>query len=798
MFRHCLLLAYRNFKRYKTTFFINLTGLSTVLACVILIYLWVGDEINFDKFHEKDQQLYQVMQNAPQPDGILTTEGTPGPLGEALAQEMPEVEEAVVAAYSMGGRLTKGIIVFNGTHLKVSEQYVSKNYFNIFSYPLIQGDRDHVLADKYSVAISDKLALNLFHTTEILGKTVEWRRGNLSGLYTVSGVFEKPPVNSSTQVDLLFTYDLLFEKNTQNLSNWGNSRPMTYLVLKKGTDIEQFNEKIKDFSKAKYKKITNTEGDWIGSLFLQRYSDKYLYNNFKNGKQSGGRIEYVKLFSIIAVFILIIACINFMNLSTAKATHRLKEIGVKKAIGADRRALILQHLGESLLITFLSSVIAILVAELLLPEFNKITGKHLILEFNLNMAVSLSGIALTTGLISGSYPALYLSGFKPAMVLKGRIISSSGERWIRKGLVVFQFSVSVIMIVSVLVVHKQIAFINHKNLGLNKDNIIRFINEGKLPENLEVFLNEVKRIPGVVHASSFGNDITANESSTSGIEWDGKTPEEDIRFGNLESDYDLIEVFGIEMLEGRSFSREFNNETSKIIFNEAAIAAMGIQDPIGKTVKLWYEKKQIIGVVKNFHFESLYEPVKPCFIQLSQGLRPNILVRIKTGTEPETISAIQKLYERYNDGLPFEYRFIDEDYQKRYAAEQRVGVLSRYFAIMAIVISCLGLFGLAIFTSERRLKEISIRKILGSTEFSIVFLLSGEFNKLVFASVIIALPISFLLTRHWLNGFAFRIELEVWFFISAGLTALIMSWLTIGIQTIKAARINPVNNLRTE
>jgi ABC-type antimicrobial peptide transport system permease subunit len=798
MVRHNLLLIYRNFKRYKITFLINLIGLSTGLACTILIYLWVSDEINFDKFHEKDRQLYQVMQNAPLADGIFTTEGTPGLLYEALAQEMPELEESAVAAYAPGARLTKGIIAFGDTYLKASELHVSKNYFNIFSYHLIQGGTNNVLSDKYSVVLSDELALKLFHTTgNVVGKTVEWKRGNLSGLYTVSGVFEKPPANSSAQFDLLFTYELLFEKNARNLGNWGNSNPMTYLILKEGTDVQELNDKIKNFSKSKFKDLNNADGDWIGTLFLQRYSDKYLYNRFENGVQAGGRISYVKLFSIIAVFILIIACINFMNLSTAKASHRLKEIGVKKAIGADRQTLIFQHLGESQLITFLSLIIALLMVALMLPEFNEITGKQLILHFNPNIAITLLGIALITGLISGSYPALYLSGFKPAMVLKGRLNTSTGEQWLRKGLVVFQFTVSIILIVSVLVVYKQIEFIHSKNLGYNKDNIIRFINEGKLPEHLDGFLTDIKRIPGVVNASTLGNNLAANQGSTSGLDWEGKNAGEDIQFGNLEVDFDLIELFGFEMKEGRSFSREFNTEASKIIFNEAAITAMAMEDPVGKTIKLWGEEKQIIGVVKNFHFESLYERVKPCFLRLSPG-SSNILVKIKSGMERETVARIAKLYRKYNEGLPFEYRFLDEDYQALYAAEERVAVLSRYFAGMAIVISCLGLFGLAAFTCERRVKEISVRKILGSTEFSIVYLLSAEFTKLVFASVLVALPISYLLTRNWLNSFAFRIDLQVWFFISAGLLALFIALITIGIQTVKAARSNPASNLRTE
>ena len=798
MFRHNFLISLRSFKRHKTTFFINLIGLSTGLACALLIFLWVQDELRMDKFHENDERLYQVMQNAPLPDGMFTTEGTPGLLYEALAQEMPEVEEASVAAYARGGRLSKGIISFEDTYLKASELHVSQNYFNVFSYRLIHGNKDFVLSDKYSAVLSDELALKLFHTTEnIVGKTVEWKRGDLSGPYTVTGVFEKPQANSSAQFDLLLTYELLFEKHADNLGNWGNSNPMTYLILKEGTDIEQFNHKIKDFSKSKYNDLNDTNGDWIGTLFLQRYSDKYLYNRFENGVQSGGRIEYVRLFSIIALFILLIACINFTNLSTAKASTKIMEVGVKKALGAGRKPLIIQHLSESILMTFLSLAVAMLLVVLLLPQFNMITGKQLALIFDTQLAVSLLCIVLITGLMAGSYPALYLSGFNPVAVLKGHLKTSIGEVWMRKGLVVFQFALSVILIVSVLVVYKQIEFVQNKNLGYNKDNIIRFVNEGKLLEGTETFLSEIKKIPGVVSASSFGNDITENKSSTSGLDWEGKNDGEAILFGNLQVDYDLMELFDFEMREGRIFSREFKTEGSKIIFNEAAIAAMGLNYPVGKTIRLWGEEKQIIGVVTDFHFESLYEEIKPCFLQFSPN-QPNILVRIETGLEQETISRIQKFYQMYNDGLPFEYSFLDEEYQAQYASEQRISTLSRYFAGLAIIISCLGLFGLAAFTAQRRLKEIGIRKILGATDFGIVRLLSGDFTKIVVIAIVIALPVSYLIARNWLNEFAFRIDLEWWYFITAGLAALLIAWFTVGLQTVRAARVNPVECLKEE
>lgn len=807
MLRYNLLLAYRNFKRHKGSFFINLIGLSTGLTCTLLIYLWVNDELSVDKFHKNHSRLYQVLQNLPMADGILTVGATPGLLAESLLEEMPDIDDAVAVAYPMGGQGTKGLLSFENTYLKASELYAGNNYFNVFSYPLIEGDKDQVLSDKYSILLSEEMAVKLFKTTRnVVGKTVTWNRERLDGEYQVTGIFKNPPANSSARFDVLLTYQLYFDEY-KRLHDWGNSGPRTYVLLKEGADVDWFNKKIKDFRKSKLKAtwdparikqvFGNANLDRLGTLFLQRYSDKHLYNRYENGVPVDGRILYVRLFSVIALMILVIACINFMNLSTAKASKRLKEVGLKKSIGVDRKTLIFQFLGESVLMAFLSLILALSLMTLFLPLFNEITGKQLTLSLDMPMVTAILGITLVTGLLSGSYPAFYLSGFNPVTVLKGKIHMSMGELWARRGLVIFQFTLSVAMIVSVVVVYKQIEFVHTKNLGYNRDNIIYFAKEGKLAEGLETFLTEVKKMPGVVGAASFGHNLTGDHGGTSAVGWEGKNPDERIQFGNLEMDHDLMKIMGFEMAAGRMFSRDFYNENDKIIFNEAAINAMGLQDPIGKTVTLWGNEKQIIGVVKNFHFESLYEEVKPCFLQCYKDM-DNILVKIEAGMEKETISRIQKFYQQYNSGLPFDYKFLDEDYQVLYAAEKRVALLSRYFAGIAILISCLGLFGLATFTAERRLKEIGIRKILGSSVLGIIFLLSGDFTKMVIAAILIAVPASYFIAQHWLEGFAFRIDLEWWFFAGAGLLVLFIAWFTVGMQTVKAAQINPAECLKDE
>ena len=793
MFQHNVLISFRNFKRFKGSFLINLIGLSTGLACALLVYFWVNDEMSVDKFHETDEQLYQIMKTVPQADGTLETMShTPSQMAQKMAEDFPEVEYAV----SFLSRPENSIISADDRHVKAQHSFASKDFFKAFSYELIQGNEAKALTNKYGVLLSDKLATKLFNTTEnIIGKEVQWEWWDkFNGTYTVVGVFTALPANSSAQFDMIFSHSLWVE--TIDDTCWCSNNADTYVVLRKGTDITAFNEKIRDYSKTKLKELEGPDGlKWEGTLSIQRYSDRYLYNHFENGIQAGGRIEYVELFSMIGIAILLIACINFMNLSTAKASRRVKEVGIKKAVGAQRTALIMQYIGESMIITILSLLVAIAVVYVVLPAFNQITGKGIVLQFHKNLLFTIAGITIVTGIISGSYPALYLSAFSPALVLKGQIRSAAGEAWLRKGLVVFQFTISVILIVSVIVVYKQIGFIQSKNLGYDKDNIIKFANEGKLRRAIGTFLEEIKKMPGVVNASAMSGDLVGNHSGGGGIEWEGKT--RGIEFSGLYVDYNLMETLGLEMVEGRTFSPEYGSDRDKVIFNETAISMMALKDPIGKTVTMWGGEKKIIGVVRDFHYESLYENVGPLFLAFTENNHKTV-IKIKAGMEKETLDQISSFYREYNEGLPFDYQFLDEDYQALYAAENRVSILSRYFAGVAIMISCLGLFGLAAFTAERRTKEIGIRKVLGSSAFGIVYLLTSDFTKIVFVSIFIALPLSFLITQQWLNNFAFRIQLQWWYFMGGGLVTLFIAWLTVGVQTIKAANINPARCLKNE
>lgn len=598
MFRHSLLLIYRNFKRYKSTFFINVLGLSTSLACALLIFIWVYDELNMDKFHQQDKQLFQVMTNHYNTEGIVTWEAGPGQLAEALKDEMPEVAYSV----SSSDIPDKFIVSANEQHMSAAGQFVGSDYFNAFSYKLSQGSKDQVLQSKNAIVISEALALRLFNTTQgVVGRTINWQILHFTKPVVITGVFEAMPSNSSEQYDFLLSFEEFKDMLGDGL-HWDNHNAKTYLVLQEGTDAVSFNHKIESFLKSKQPNSNVT-------LFVRPYSNKYLYGNYENGVQAGGRIEYVKLFSLIAIFILAIACINFMNLSTAKASRRVKEIGIKKAIGASRGSLILQYLGESLLVAFISLIIALMFVELALVPFSEITGKELNLSYHAHFILGALGITVLAGLMAGSYPALYLSRFKPAVVLRGTINKLGGELWARRGLVVFQFTLSIILIVSVLVVYKQIEYVQAKNLGYSKDHVLYFNAEGKVQEKLETFLTEVKKLPGVSNASS-GGSIISDYGSTVGLNWEGKNTAEQTAFQMLAVNYDMIETLGIGVKEGRAFSRSFASDTSKIIFNEAAIAVMGLEEPVGKVVNLWGENKKIVGVVKDFHFQSLHQDRK--------------------------------------------------------------------------------------------------------------------------------------------------------------------------------------------
>ena len=787
MLKHNLLLIFRNFKRNKSTFLINLGGLSAGLACTLLIYLWVSDELHKDQFNERGDRIYQVLTNQDVSGNLITLQEGPGMLGEVLAQEMPDVELAVSASTVDKEMLLSA----KDKHITGSGRFADKNFFNMFSFPLVAGDKAQVLAAKDVIVLSDVMAKRLFDTTDdIIGKSVEWQTPyGGRRLFQVSGIFHNPE-QTSEPVDCFISYEL-FREIVGNFS-WGNHHALTYVLLREDANAADFEQRIHGLVKTKDKNSNLT-------LFIQSYTDAYLYNRYDQGAPAGGRIEYVRLFSIIAMVILAIACINFMNLSTAKASRRVTEVGIKKAVGAGRYTLMAQYLFESLMMSLFSMIVALLIADLLLPAFNSLTDKTLDIKFNSELILGSLVIVVFTGLLAGSYPALYLSGFKPAAVLKGRFTSSLTELWARKSLVVFQFALSVIFIVAVWVVYRQIDFVQSRNLGYNRDNIVHFKLEGDLVRNKDSFVQELKNIPGVVNASSMWGSVAGITGFTTGyFNWEGRNQDEIIQFEHLGINYDMIELLDIKLAEGRSFSRDFPADTNKVILNEAAIKVMKLKDPVGKIFNLWGNDLEIIGVVKDFNFQSLHKNVGPFFLRLIPREADKIMVKIEQGKEKEVLDRIGALYAKVNPGYAFDYRFLDADYQALYEGENRVASLSKYFAGLAIFISCLGLFGLASFTAERRRKEIGIRKVMGSSAVGIFMLLSTDFTKMVVLAIVFAIPVSYFIIQTWLESFAFRIELEWWFFAGAGIVAIAIAWLTVSVQSFRAANINPATCLRNE
>lgn len=763
MLQHYLRIAIRKAQRHKGSFLINLIGLSTGLACTFLIYLWVADEMKVDKFHKNDARLFQVMELSKENGNVEVHDGTQGLLAESMKKDLPEVSDAV----SVFSLKKEGVYLpfrVNDKAIKTSGIFASSNFFSVFSFALLAGNSQSVLKEKNNVVISEAIAKNLFGSVEnTRGKTIEWEVMGTKKSAMVSGVFAALPSNNTMDFDFVFTYDLLMAEVVPNFQKWWNEGPATYLVLKEGVDQTKFNSKISDFVKGYLKGS-------IFSLFIRPYSSAYLYGKYENGIQSGGRIEYVRLFSIVALFILIIACINFMNLSTAKASRQLKEVGVKKTLGSSRRALVFQFITEAMFVAFLSLIFACFLVMLLLPVFNDITGKNLVIHLTPELAGAALGVTLVTGILSGSYPAFYLSGFRPIAVLKGKLKNSTGELLARKGLVVFQFMISLVLIVAVLVIYRQVSYVQSKNIGYDKNNVIYFDKEGAIAQNTDAFLAEMKSIPGVINASAMMQSMVQSKgtgSSTYGIEWPGKKENDLVDFVVRAVDYDLLETLGLQVKEGRSFSKKFGAEDTKLIFNEAAVKVMGLKNPIGTPIKMWGQDMSIVGVVNDFHVSSLHDAIAPMVFMYSPNRTSTIMAKIKSGQEKETINRIASLYKKINAGFVFEYKFLDEAYQSQYVAEQRVSLLSRYFAALAIMISCLGLFGLATFNAEVRTKEIGIRKVLGASVQQVMLLLSKDFIVLVLIAMIISFPLAWWAMNTWLNSFAYRIPISPSVFVVA-------------------------------
>ncbi len=788
MLRHNVLISIRSFKRFKSTFLINLFGLVIGLASALLIFLWVNNELNKDQFSEKDSDRhFQVLVNMAHPSGIRTRAKAPTPMAAAMEAELPEINYAIPIVYA---DFYQGILSHKNQYSRAQILFAGSGYFNVFPCDFVSGNKATAFKDKNGIIISEPLAINLFgDSAKALDQTVDFKGELFTGPYTVSGVF-KPDKDSSTDFDILMSFDQFMTERPE-MKKWYNGGTETHLVLKEGVDIELFNSKIKNYLHTK-----ESQGK-SQTLFAQKYSDRYLYGQYENGKPVAGRMVYVRIFSLIAIFVLVIACINYMNLSTAQATRRIKEIGIKKAVGAQRRSLVYQHFAESIFMTSLSLIISVGIVLLLLPKFNEITGKSLSILGASGIVLPVLGITLLTGLVSGLYPGIYLSGFNTVFALKGKLSSGSGALWLRKVLVVFQFTISATLIISAVIIHSQLNFIQQFNLGYDTEPLISFQQEGKFLEAPDVFVEEVKNIPGVVNASHMGGDLGIKISSRYNLKWKNQNPDDKgIWFHFIEGGYDMAEMLGVELKSGRLLSREFPSDESAVVINETAVEILGFDNPIGEKLHVG-SAYTIVGVVKDFHFQGMYETIKPFFFQIDpEG--GNIIIKLSRDNRAETLNRIEELYSALNPGYPFEFKFIDDNYQKLYDEERRISSLSDYFATVAVAISCLGLLALTAFSTQRRFKEIAIRKVLGSSNSGIVQMLSKEFLILVIIAISTALPIGYYLMKNWLDSFAFRIDLQPFYFVFAGAIMLIVAWLTIVAQTAKSVNINVTESLRSE
>lgn len=789
MLQHHLLITFRGFKRHRTTFFINLIGLSTGLACAILIFLWVQDERSVDTFHEKNDRLYWVMANIDFNDETQTWDYTTGRLAKGLSEDFPEVEESV--RVGNGFFRPRGSVAFDDNYFEVNGLFASPNFFQVLTYDILLGNPSSVLKDKGSVVITEQLATSIFGSKEkAIGQSIKWENRFFNKEFIVSGIFEAPPSNASKHFNIVLSYDNLIDHDPW-ADRWNGGYSQTYVVLKEGIKLDEFNSKIANYLDDKVDGFKYT-------LFAQQYSKNYLYGEFTDGIQTGGRIENVRLFTFIGLFILAIACINFMNLSTAQASKKMKEVGVKKTIGANRSSLIFQFLNESICLALLALVVSVTIVVLVLPVFNEIASKSLSLELQ-NYWLPLIALVVITGIFAGSYPAFYLSRFKPVSVLKGQAMNFNGEEVIRKGLVIFQFALSVIFIIGVFAINMQIEFTQSKPLGYDRESVITFRERGSKHIDPKTFFNELSKLPGVISSGNMNGDFLSGDDSNDGFDWiEGTEDDEKHLFYSPRVGYDFIETLGLEIIEGRSFSRDFNDGIGKVIVNEAAVAYMGLEDPIGRKLERHKEEKlEIIGVLKDFQYGSLHQKIEPMIIRFRKGGK-QYFVRLKPGLETETIKKVETVFKELHPGQVFNASLLSEDYIALYDTENKVAELSGYMASVAIIISCLGLFGLAAFTAERRTKEIGIRKILGAKALNIIGLLSRSFSKTVLISIIIALPVAYYLVHQWLQNFAYAINLDWTIFAYSSISVLLIAWLTVGFQTIKASMINPVQCLRNE
>ncbi|HEX9972049.1 MAG TPA: ABC transporter permease [bacterium] len=788
MLKNYLKIALRNINRYKGYSLLNVIGLAIGMAVCILILLWVQDELSWDRFHKNGNQIYRIISEDRSGGNLFRFAGSPSPIGPTLIEEYPEVENftRVQSGWS-GWYLHSGEKIFMQERLACADP----SFFEIFELPFIKGDPKTALNDRYSIVLTETLAKKCFGNEDPMGKIVQMSDTDLK----VTGVMKDIPHNSHLQFDYIFPIVNMTEWRHSKLDSWKYNQFTTYILVKDNIHVNELRQKISGIV-PKY----DPESKII--LDLQPLTAAHLHsagmNTWPIVYPNPGNITYIYIFSMVAVLILVLACINFTNLSTARSSTRAKEIGIRKVSGAQRRDIIIQFLGETILLSFLALLIATILVEILLPTFNALSGKELSLHLSKNITLffSLLGIVMITGIISGSYPALYLSSFQPAGVFRAIAQFSSGKGGaLRKVLVVSQFSITITLIIVTAVIYWQLHFIQNKDLGYDQDNIISFASYGQYGRDFETTKHELLQNPNILSVSlSF--PPTQGMRETTNIQWEGKDPTREFMIFSDMGDYDFLKTFSLTMAAGRFYSRDFTSDTSNFVLNETAVKMMDLSEPIGKRLTSEGKTGTIIGVVRDYHGGSLRDLIQPKIIRLTND---GFFVCVKySGSEHEIVSFLEQKWKKFVPSYPFRYGFLDESIDNFYTTERKIGKIFGYFTGLAIFIACLGLFGLASFMAERRTKEIGIRKVLGAKVGGIVLLLSREFALWVLIANIISWPVAYWAAKQWLQGFAYRINLGWEIFVFSSILALAIAILTVSYQAIKAALANPVEALRYE
>ena len=787
MFKNYLKVAFRNLYRNKFFSIINIAGLAVGMASAILILLWIQNELSYDRFHSKGDRIYQAWNRSTFDGKLQCWSTTPKILGPTLKKDYPEVEE--ITRVNWGNNFLFSI---GDRRMNASGTMVDPGFLTIFDFPLVKGNSNTALNNVYSIVLTEKLAHKLFGKEDAMGKVIKIDN---SDNFTVTGVLKDFPNNTRFQrYEYLLPWQYLVKKGWAD-SSWGNNSTSTYVLLKPNTSQAAVDKKIQKIT------IEHTKGEENIEVFLFPAAKWRLYSRFENGKNVGGYIDVVKRFGFIAALILLIACINFMNLSTARSEKRAKEVGIRKVVGAEKKSLVGQFLGESILLALFAGIIAIGIVQLSIKGFNGLTDKELYLDYS-DVSFWLFGLGFIciTGLIAGSYPAFFLSSFKPIKVLKGTFKAAHALVTPRKVLVVIQFTFAIALIICTMIIMQQIKYAQERELGYEKNNLVYHFLEGDLEKNYELVRNELISSGAASAVSKTSAPITEGWSDSWGYEWKGKDPNAKIDFNTFNTDGSLAKTMGLHVIQGRDIDpKTYPTDSTAIVLNEAAVGLMGFKNPVGETVKYNDINWHVVGVIKNFILQSPYYPMKPMVIHGPKNWFNVIHFKLNPANSTgANLKLAEKVFKKYNPEYPFNYHFVDEEYARKFEDEKRSATLASLFAALTIFISCLGLFGLATYMAENRIKEIGVRKVLGASVVNITRLLSKDFLKLVVIALVIAIPISWWAMYQWLKDFPYRVSIQWWVFVFAGALSLLIALLTVSYQSIRAGLANPVKSLRTE